>query len=155
MRLVEKEEATEREMERGEKCRHGRERKEGERERERNVSESQRVLPTPSILRTPSICPSTFPPLAISRLTHRSATEQKGDGERDGEKERTIDLSECRQSYRQTDWKASDSRDSEGERARNPSSRGSERSTSSTKLGIRNRGGRFLNGATRSLPNIP
>lgn len=59
------------------------------RERERNVSG------TPSILRTPSICPFTFPPLAISRLTHRPATEQKGERE----KEATIDLSEC-QSYR-------------------------------------------------------
>lgn len=39
MRLVEKEEATEREMERGEKCRHGRERKEGEREREKCFGE--------------------------------------------------------------------------------------------------------------------
>lgn len=80
--MLEKEEGEEEERERNAECTEEREK------REREPTADSKYPPDTLHLSLP------FPPLAISRLTHRAATEQhrtvQGDGERDGEKERSI-----------------------------------------------------------------
>lgn len=94
MRLVEKEELNEegRERERTEGRNADTEEREGRRKGEKCFGEP---TGTPDSKYPPDTLHLSlpFPPLAISRLTHRPATKQKGDGERDREEKRTIDLS--------------------------------------------------------------